>query len=42
MTMKMFDCVRMRRQRGEQIMKRWEGKSPQEQLDYWQKGTEHP
>jgi hypothetical protein len=39
-TKKTFDCVRMKRQGAELVMKQLEGKSPQEQLDYWQKGTE--
>lgn len=37
---KTFDCVRMKRQGAERVMKELEGKSLQEQLDYWQKGTE--
>ncbi|MCX5646135.1 MAG: hypothetical protein NTZ17_15855 [Phycisphaerae bacterium] len=37
---KTFDCVRMRRRGAEQVMKQLEGKSLQEQLEYWQKGTE--
>jgi hypothetical protein len=37
---KTFDCVRMRRQGAEQVMKQLEGKSLQEQLEYWQKGAE--
>jgi len=40
MKTKTFDCVRMKRQGAEQVMKRLEGKSLQEQLEYWQKGTE--
>ena len=40
MKRKAFDCVRMKRQGAEQIMKQLEGKSLQEQLEYWQKGTE--
>jgi len=39
-TKKTFDCVRMQHRGGEQIMKELEGKSLQEQLEYWQKGTE--
>jgi hypothetical protein len=39
-TKKTFDCVRMKRQGAERVMKRLEGKSPQEQLEYWQMGTE--
>ncbi len=37
---KTFDCVRMKHQGAEQVMKKLEGKSLQEQLEYWQKGTE--
>lgn len=37
---KTFDCIRMKRRGAEQITKRLEGKSLQEQLEYWQKGTE--
>ncbi len=40
MKTKTFDCVRMKRQGAEQVMKQLEGKSFQEQLEYWQKGTE--
>ena len=40
MKTKVFDCVRMKRQGAEQVMKQLEGKSLQEQLEYWQKGTE--
>jgi hypothetical protein len=39
-TKKTFDCVRMKWQGAEQVMKRLEGKSLQEQLEYWQRGTE--
>ena len=34
MKSKTFDCVRMKRQGAEQVMKQMEGKSLQEQLDY--------
>jgi hypothetical protein len=37
---KTFDCVRMKRLGAEQVMRQLEGKSLQEQLEYWQKGTE--
>jgi hypothetical protein len=37
---KTFDCVRMKRQGGERVMKQLEGKSLHEQLRYWRKGTE--
>jgi len=40
MKTKTFDCVRMKRQGAEQVMKRLEGKTLQEQLEYWQKGIE--
>ena len=40
MKWKTFDCVCMRRQGAEQVMKQLEGKSLQEQLEYWRKGTE--
>ena len=40
MKTKTFDCVRMKRQGAEQVMKQLEGKSLEEQLEYWQKGTE--
>lgn len=39
-TKKTFDCVRMKRQGGERVMEQLEGKSLQEQLAYWQKGSE--
>jgi hypothetical protein len=39
-TKKKFDCVHMKRQGAERVMKQLEGKSLQEQLEYWQKGTE--
>jgi exonuclease VII small subunit len=40
MKTKTFDCIRMKRQGAERVMKQLEGKSLQEQLEYWQKGTE--
>ena len=40
MKTKTFDCIRMKRQGAEQVMKHLEGKTVQEQLEYWQKGTE--
>jgi exonuclease VII small subunit len=40
MKTKTFDCVRMKRWGAERVMKQLEGKSLQEQLEYWQKGTE--
>ncbi len=39
-TKKTFDCVRMQHRGGERVVKQLEGKSLQEQLEYWQKGTE--
>ena len=40
MKTKTFDAVRMKRQGAERVMKQLEGKSLQEQLEYWRKGTE--
>ncbi len=40
MKTKSFDCVRTERQGTEQVMKRREGKTVAEQLEYWEKGTE--
>jgi hypothetical protein len=40
MKTKTFDCVCMKREGAERVMKQLEGKSLQEQLEYWQKGTE--
>jgi exonuclease VII small subunit len=40
MKTKTFDCVRMKRKGAERVLKQLEGKSLQEQLEYWQKGTE--
>ena len=40
MRAKNFDCVDMKRQEAERVMKQLEGKSFQEQLEYWKKGTE--
>jgi hypothetical protein len=37
---KTFDCVRMKRQGAERVMKQREGRSLQERLEYWQKGSE--
>jgi len=36
---KTFDCLRMKRQGAEQVMKQVEDKSLQEQFEYWQKGA---
>jgi hypothetical protein len=40
MKTKTFDCVRMKRQGAERVMKQLESKSFQEQVEYWHKGTE--
>ncbi len=40
MKTKTFDCVHMKRQGAEQVMRQLAGKTVQEQLEYWQKGTE--
>jgi len=40
MKAKTFDCVDMKRQGAERVIKQLEGKSLQEQLAYWKKGTE--
>ena len=40
MKTKTFDCLRMKREGAEQVMKRLERKSPAEQLEYWEQGTE--
>lgn len=40
MKTKTFDCVQMKRQGAELVRKQLEGKSFQQQLKYWQKGTE--
>ena len=40
MKTKTFDCVNMKRQGAEQVMKQLEGMSLQEQLEYWKRGTE--
>lgn len=37
---KTFDAVRMKRQGAERVLKQLRGKSIEEQLEYWQKGTE--
>ena len=39
MKTKTFDAVRMKRQGAERVMTQLEGKSLQEQLEYWQRGT---
>lgn len=40
MKTKTFDCVHMKRQGAQQVMKRLEGMTVAEQLTYWQKATE--
>ncbi len=39
-TKKTFDCVHMKRAGAEQVMRQLEGRSLQEQLEYWQRDTE--
>ncbi len=39
MRTKTFDCVEMKRRGAQKVMKNLKGKSKQEQLDYWRKGT---
>ena len=40
MKTKTFDCVQMKRRGAELVRKRLEGKSLEQQLEYWRKGTE--
>ena len=40
MRTKAFDCVEMKRRGAELVRKQLEGKSFEQQLEYWQKGTE--
>jgi len=40
MKTKTFDCIRMKRQGAERVMKHLKGKTVQEQLEYWRQGTE--
>jgi hypothetical protein len=40
MRTKAFDCVQMKRQGAELVRKKLQGKSFEQQLEYWQKGTE--
>jgi hypothetical protein len=37
---KMFDCVQMKRRGAELVHKQLEGKSFEQQFEYWQKGTD--
>jgi len=39
MRTKTFDCVEMKRRGAERVMKNIKGKTAQQQLDYWRKGT---
>ena len=39
MKTKTFDCVKMKRAGAELVRKQLEGKSFEQQLKYWQKGT---
>ena len=39
MKTKTFDCVAMKRKGAEKVMNNLRGKSAQEQLNYWVKGT---
>ena len=40
MRTKTFDCVQMKRLGAELVRKQLEGKSFEQQLEYWRKGTE--
>jgi len=40
MKTKTFDCVEMKRRGSELVRKQLEGKSFEQQLKYWRKGTE--
>ena len=40
MKTKTFDCVQMKRRGAERVLKQLEGKSFEQQLQYWKKGTE--
>ena len=37
---KTFDCVKMKREGGARVLKNLQGKSTEEQLCYWQRGTD--
>lgn len=39
MRTKTFDCVQMKRKGAELVREQLEGKSLEQQLEYWQKGT---
>ncbi|HUU16638.1 MAG TPA: hypothetical protein VMW72_05770 [Sedimentisphaerales bacterium] len=40
MKTKTFNCVQMKRRGAESVHKQLEGKSFEQQLEYWQKGTD--
>jgi hypothetical protein len=40
MKTKSFDCVEMKRRGAELVRKQLEGKSFEQQVEYWRKGTE--
>ena len=40
MRTKTFDCVKMKRLGGARVLKNLRGKTIEEQLRYWEKGTE--
>ncbi len=40
MKTKRFDCVQMKRRGAELVRKQLEGRSLDQQLEYWQKGTQ--
>ena len=40
MRTKAFDCVQMKRRGAELVRKKLQGKSFEQQLEYWKKGTE--
>lgn len=40
MRTKNFDCIQMKREGAELVRKQLEGKTSEEQLEYWRKGTE--
>jgi len=40
MRTKTFDCVKMKRVGGARVLKNLQGKTTEDQLRYWQRGTE--
>jgi hypothetical protein len=40
MRTKTFDCVKMKREGGARVLKNLQGKTTEEQLRYWQRGTD--